>query len=242
MPGGRSATKHSSKPAWQLLFSEALHLTKPTPSPVQSPEMAGTGKVTTMDRILPEITAVSRWLEGMDLAITSLTSETKSICLDIAGFQSRVTRLEHRMVTVEDHMHTVLDKDQELGFLHSKLIDLEDRSQRDNIHLFGFLEQAEGADTPSFLRTVFPELTETVFDPPLEFQKAHCLGPRRNDSSSKPRLIIACLLRHEQVCQLLTVARACGPIKTNGYEICMMADFSRDSNECRGDSCHFALK
>ncbi|KAJ1210073.1 hypothetical protein NDU88_005441 [Pleurodeles waltl] len=193
--------------------------------------MAGTGEATTMVRVLQEITAVSRRLEGMDLAITSLTSETKSMPLDIAGFQSWVTGLEHRMVTVEGHMHMVLDKDQELGFLHSKLIDLEDRSRRDNIRLFGFPEQAEGADTSSFLRTVLPQLTETVFDLPLEFQRAHCLGPRRKDGSSKPRQIIACLLRHEQVRQLLTVARAQGPFKTNGYEIRITANFWRETNE-----------
>ncbi|KAJ1100124.1 hypothetical protein NDU88_005213 [Pleurodeles waltl] len=135
------------------------------------------------------------------------------------------------MVTVEGHMHTVLDKDQELEFLCSKLIDLEDRSRRDNIRLFGFLEQAEGANTPSFLHTVLPQLTETVFDPQLEFQTAHRLGPRRKDGSSKPRPIIACLLRHKQVRQLMMVARARRPFKTNGYEICIKANFSREANE-----------
>ncbi|KAJ1100522.1 hypothetical protein NDU88_005604 [Pleurodeles waltl] len=79
----------------------------------------------------------------MATAIASLTMETKPMHLDIAGFQSRVTGLEHRMATMEDHVHTVLDKAQELLFLRSKLTDLEDRSQWENIHLLGFLEHAE---------------------------------------------------------------------------------------------------
>ncbi|KAJ1093825.1 hypothetical protein NDU88_006916 [Pleurodeles waltl] len=191
--------------------------------------MAGMGEVTTMDRILQEITAVSRRLEEMDLAITSVTSETKSMRLYIAGIQSRVTLNG----AVEGHMHTVLDKDKELGFLRSKLTDLEDRSQSDNICLFGFLEQAEGTDIPSFLRTVLTQLTETVFDPPLELQRAHRLGPRRKVGSSKPRPIIACLLRHEQVRQLLMVAFARGLFKTNGYEIRIPGEFSRESHERR---------
>ncbi|KAJ1152145.1 hypothetical protein NDU88_004922 [Pleurodeles waltl] len=216
MPSGKSTGKPSGKLAQQLLFSEAFQLTKPAPSLVQSQDMAGTEQATTMDRILQEITAVSRRLEGMD-----------------TGFQSRVTGLEHQMANMEDHVDTVLNKDQELLFLCSKLKDLEDGSRRDNICLFGFLEHPEGTDTSSFLQSVLPQLIETVFEPPLEFQRAHRLSQRRKDGTSKPRPITACPLRHEQVRQLLSAARAQGHFKKNSYEICMTADFSRETNKCR---------
>ncbi|KAJ1174900.1 hypothetical protein NDU88_000191 [Pleurodeles waltl] len=65
----------------------------------------------TMDRILQEISAVGRRLEGMDNAISSLTAETKSMPLDIAGFQPRVTGLEQRVTTVKSHITTFQDKD-----------------------------------------------------------------------------------------------------------------------------------
>ncbi|KAJ1192208.1 hypothetical protein NDU88_001520 [Pleurodeles waltl] len=136
-------------------------------------------QVTTMDRILQEITAVSRRLKGMVTAMTSLTLETKSMRSEIAGFQTRVTGLEHQMAIMEDHVHKALDKDQELLSLCSKLTDIEDRSRRDNIRLFGFPELAEGTDTSSFLRSVLPKLTKIVFDLPLEFQRAHRLAPKR---------------------------------------------------------------
>ncbi|KAJ1188250.1 hypothetical protein NDU88_005013 [Pleurodeles waltl] len=235
MPGGKTPGKPSGKAAQQLLFSEALQLNKLAYSLVQSQDITGTEQVTTMLRILLEITEVSRRLKGMDTAITSLTTETKSMCLEIAVFQSSVTGLEHQMVTMEDHVHTVLDKDQELLFLCSILIDLEDRSRRDNSCLFGFLEHAEGTDTPSFLCFVLPNLTETVFEPPLEFQRAYRMGMghNRKEGISKSRPIIACLLRHKQVRQLLSAARAHGPFKTEGYEICITADFSRVTNERR---------
>ncbi|KAJ1110439.1 hypothetical protein NDU88_007790 [Pleurodeles waltl] len=45
--------------------------------------------------------AVGRRLEGMDNTMASLTAETKSICLDIAGFQSRMMGLEQRVTMVE---------------------------------------------------------------------------------------------------------------------------------------------
>ncbi|KAJ1180521.1 hypothetical protein NDU88_005742 [Pleurodeles waltl] len=107
MPGGRSSNKHLGKPARQLLFSEALQQTR-TPSPAsqehptnQSLVMVDTSQGATMDRILQEISVVGRRLEGMDSMMTSLTEDTKSMSLDIAGFQTRVTALEQRVATVE---------------------------------------------------------------------------------------------------------------------------------------------
>ncbi|KAJ1126237.1 hypothetical protein NDU88_004645 [Pleurodeles waltl] len=40
---------------------------------------------------------------GMDSMMASLTEDTRSMRLDITGFQSRVTALEQRMTTVETH-------------------------------------------------------------------------------------------------------------------------------------------
>ncbi|KAJ1211096.1 hypothetical protein NDU88_006457 [Pleurodeles waltl] len=84
---------------------------------------------TNMDRILQEITAVGHQREGMDSTISTLAAETKSIRLDIAGFQSKVSDLEQRVIAVEDQLNTVPKRDQELLFLCSKLSDLEDRSR-----------------------------------------------------------------------------------------------------------------
>ncbi|KAJ1187698.1 hypothetical protein NDU88_004472 [Pleurodeles waltl] len=81
-----------------------------------------------MKRILQEITAAGRWLEGMDSTIPVMAAETKSIHLGIADFQSRVSGLEQGVTAVDDHLNTVPEQDQELLFLHSKLIDLEDNA------------------------------------------------------------------------------------------------------------------
>ncbi|KAJ1170351.1 hypothetical protein NDU88_002229 [Pleurodeles waltl] len=123
-----------------------------------------------MERILQEIIAVSRRIEGMDASISSLTLETKSMLSDIAGFQSRVTGLEHCMGTLEAHVATVQDRDQDLLYLRSNITDLEDRSRRDNIRLFGIPENEEGPDVQVFLGSILPKLTSLNFDPPLEFQ------------------------------------------------------------------------
>ncbi|KAJ1113249.1 hypothetical protein NDU88_001503 [Pleurodeles waltl] len=191
MSGGRSSTKNSGKPARQLLFSEALFHSKtssPAPEaqqPARNHNMSDSAQESTMDRILQEISEVGRRLEGMDNAMASLTVETKSIRLDIAGFQSRVMGLEQKVTMVEGQVATSQDRDQEFLYLRSKLIDLEDRSQRDNVRFLGFLETIEGEDMHSFLWEGLPKLTGITFDPPLEFQRAHRLGHKRPDSSYK---------------------------------------------------------
>ncbi|KAJ1199293.1 hypothetical protein NDU88_003130 [Pleurodeles waltl] len=144
MPGGKSSNNNSGKPARQLLFSEAiLHSKVSTPTPAALPParhhaMADSAQESAMDRVLQEISAVGRRLEGMDSAIVSLTAETKSICLDIAGFQTRMLGLEQQVTTVEAQLASSWDRDQELLFLRSKVTDLEDRSGRDNVRFLDF--------------------------------------------------------------------------------------------------------
>ncbi|KAJ1175731.1 hypothetical protein NDU88_001018 [Pleurodeles waltl] len=153
-------------------------------------------KSTTIECILQEVMTVGRRLKGMDSNISALTAETKSIGMDIAGFQNRVTGLEQRITAVENHLKGIPERDHELLFLHSKVIDLQDRSRRDSVRFFGFLENSEGSDTKGFLRNTIPVITGLTFDPPLEFQWAHRLGPKQQDSPIWPHPINACFLRH----------------------------------------------
>ncbi|KAJ1140618.1 hypothetical protein NDU88_006967 [Pleurodeles waltl] len=126
--------------------------------------------------------------------------------LDTAGFQLQISGLDQRVAAVETQVASWTDRDLELLHLRSKLMDLEDRSRRNNVHLLRFPEGAEGADIFSYLRDILPKLTDITFDPPLELQRAHRLGPKRQDGSDRPRPIIACMLQHLQACQLLQMA------------------------------------
>ncbi|KAJ1088167.1 hypothetical protein NDU88_001326 [Pleurodeles waltl] len=184
-----------------------------------------------MERILHEITAVGRRIEGIDASISSLILETKSMRLDIAGFQARVTGLEHRMGSLETQMATSQDRDQDLLYLKSKFTDLEDRSRRDNIRLLGIPENEKSTDIQAFLSSTLPKLTSLNFDPPLEFQHVHRVGPKRSDASLRPRPIIACLLRHNQTRQILQTARNHGPFRIGQHDIRITADYSKDTNE-----------
>ncbi|KAJ1176744.1 hypothetical protein NDU88_002011 [Pleurodeles waltl] len=240
IPGGRTSVKQSGKPSRQFLFSEALQNLR-TPSPALELQaltppgiMTEPAQGATMDRILQEISAVGRRLEGMDNAMASLMAEMKFMRLHIAGFQSRVLGLEQWVSTVETHITSFTDRDQELLYLRSKLIDLEDRSHRDNVCFLGFPETNEGADIHSYLRETLPKLKGLTFDPPLEFQRVHRLGPKRRDSANRPHPIIACLLRHVQTRQLLHAAWSHAAFRMDGLKIRLTADFSKETSE-RGE-------
>ncbi|KAJ1188680.1 hypothetical protein NDU88_005439 [Pleurodeles waltl] len=195
--------------------------------------MADTSQGATMDCILQEIPVVSRRLEGLDSMMTSLTEDTKSMRLDIAGFQSRVTALEQRVTTVETQAVLASDRDQALLYLRNKVIDLEDRSRRDNVRFLGFLENIEGVDVQSFLKSTLPQISGLTFDLPLEFERAHRRGPKRRNGANHPRPIMACFLRHTQDQQLLQKARMQGPFCLNDLQIRMTADFSKETSERR---------
>ncbi|KAJ1108666.1 hypothetical protein NDU88_006042 [Pleurodeles waltl] len=81
----------------------------PGPSPADTPVDLRSDPA--IERFLQEISAVGRRLEAMDVKITDLSADSKSICTDIAGFQGKVTDLDHRLSTVESKLVTLPDVD-----------------------------------------------------------------------------------------------------------------------------------
>ncbi|KAJ1176714.1 hypothetical protein NDU88_001982 [Pleurodeles waltl] len=183
MPRGKTTGKTTGKPARQLLFSEALHQQKhpsaEDPPPLPRTSMADNTQGATMDRILQEISAVSRKLDGMDSAMVALTA-------DIAGFQSQISWLDQRVATLETQVASWTDRDQELLHLRSKLTDLEDRSRKNNVHLLGFPEGIEGADIFSYLRDILPKLTDITFDSPFGIPEGAQTGPQETRQKWPP--------------------------------------------------------
>ncbi|KAJ1166840.1 hypothetical protein NDU88_007236 [Pleurodeles waltl] len=88
-------------------------------------------------------------------------------------------------------------------------------------------------DVQAFLKETLPTLTGISFDPLLEFQRVHRLGPKRAVDSRCLHSIIACLLCHIQAQQLIFAACSQGPFRADGYEIHITADFSQETNERR---------
>ncbi|KAJ1150638.1 hypothetical protein NDU88_003428 [Pleurodeles waltl] len=167
----------------------------------------------------------------MDANISALIAETKTIRQDIDRFQLRVQGLEQRVATVEDHLNVMPDCGQELLFLCSKVVDLEDRSRRNKVSFYGFPEQQGDTNIAMFFSQALPVITGLTFDRPLEFQRVHRMGPKHPEGSARSHPIITCFLRHEQVRQLLTEVHTHGPYSPEGLGIHMSADFSKETND-----------
>ncbi|KAJ1180882.1 hypothetical protein NDU88_006095 [Pleurodeles waltl] len=127
----------------------------------------------------------------MDARISDLTLASSSIRADIAGFRETVHNLDQRLTIMEDYVAALPAQEAELRSLRTKIIDLEDRSRRHNIHLFGIPEHKEGPEVKTFLKNLLPEITGLEYSPPLEFQRAHRIGPLHRVTADKPRPIIA---------------------------------------------------
>ncbi|KAJ1138003.1 hypothetical protein NDU88_004394 [Pleurodeles waltl] len=202
-----SAGKPSGKTTRQLLFSKAISQSC-TMASSHAPNGSGPNDASastcpdiTRERILQEITIVGCRLEVMDSKITGLAMESKSIRTNIAGFQDRVTEFDHRLTDVEGRLDAMPDRDQELQLLWNKHTDLENRSQRDNVHFFGIPERKEGTDVRAFLKRLPPGPHRPRHLPHFGIPTGpQVLSPPPNkDTPEKPYPIIACFLRQEQV-------------------------------------------
>ncbi|KAJ1089094.1 hypothetical protein NDU88_002247 [Pleurodeles waltl] len=75
---------------------------------------------TAMECVLQEISAVGRCLEAMNSKITDRSADSKSTRVDVAGFQDKVTDLDHCLHTVKSSIAALPDDQAELQFLQHK--------------------------------------------------------------------------------------------------------------------------
>ncbi|KAJ1218214.1 hypothetical protein NDU88_005797 [Pleurodeles waltl] len=198
MAGGRSSNKNSGKLVRQLLFSEALLNAKVPPRPGGAAGCPAPHH----DRLSSGVHHGPH-LPG-DLGGGSQTGWAgQCYCLIDCG--NKIHPFGHWRLPVPcDGTATMGDNGRSpRRFLPGsgpgtpvslqQMTELEDRSQRDNIRFLGLPENIEGVDIHSFLWEMLPKHNGITFDPPLEFQRAHRVGPKRSDEATHPRLIIACL-------------------------------------------------
>ncbi|KAJ1101018.1 hypothetical protein NDU88_006093 [Pleurodeles waltl] len=160
----------------------------------------------------------------------------KTIRMDLNCFHTKVEILDQRTTFLEEKLNNAEYWGPDIWHLKQKVIDLEDRARRNNIRFYGIPEKMEvNNDVKNLLLTLIPRLLNISFEHPLELQRAHRIRSRTSTSTleSRPRSIIACLLRHEQVRQILTAARKPGPYDLEGHKVFIAADFSTETNAKR---------
>ncbi|KAJ1182595.1 hypothetical protein NDU88_007782 [Pleurodeles waltl] len=168
--------------------------------------------------------------------MSDLATEMKTIRMDLISFHTTVEILGKRTTFLEEKLDNAEYWALDIWHLKQKVIDLEDRARRNNICFYGIPEKMEiNNDVKNLLLTLIPQLLNISFEHPLELQRANRIRSRTSTSTleSRPRSIIACLLRHEQVRQILTAARKHGPYDLEGHKVFIAADFSTETNAKR---------
>ncbi|KAJ1194821.1 hypothetical protein NDU88_004106 [Pleurodeles waltl] len=170
----------------------------------------------------------------MDVKVSDRATEMKTIRMDLNSFHTKVEILDKRTIFLEEKLDNVEYWGTDIWHLKQKVIDLEDRAQRNNICFYGIPEKMEvNNDVKNLLLTLILWLLNISFEHSLEYQRAHRIRLRTSTSTLESTPIIACLLRHEQVLQILTAARKHGPYDLEGHKVFIAADFSTETNAKR---------
>lgn len=133
-------------------------------------------------------------------AISSLESKLDTIRAKVDDHDKRVISLESNANETSDQIRALeancLAMADNIAKLQAKMIDLEGRSRRNNIRIFGLPESIEGTRPTEFFAELLVEvLGEGVLASTPELDRAH--RALRRDSGDKPRSVVMCFHKHK---------------------------------------------
>lgn len=109
---------------------------------------------------------LEKQIDKMNNVLSRHTEEIKTIRLDTAKLQQRVSNAEKTTADCQTDLHA----------LNNKLIDLEDRSRRENLLLFNLKEGLEKDSALAFLMEKIPTRFIHLAASPPELMRCHRLG------------------------------------------------------------------
>ncbi|CAL9690491.1 unnamed protein product [Knipowitschia caucasica] len=159
----------------------------------------------------------NRLVKRLDNMHATLSRHTE----DIKALRSDTTQLQERASGTE----------MQLQSLSEKIVEMEDRSRRDNLLVFNLKEGVEGSNMVSYLTENvprwFPAFARGAPGSPNnpEIMRAHRLGPAPSRTTPNPRPVIIKLLRYTDRDLLLKEARKKVP-EVSGVQLKFAADYS----------------
>ena len=115
-----------------------------------------------------------------------------------------------------EHKKILHDHDQRLDTLEQQIVELQDRSRRNNLRLIGLPEGTEKDDPVGFLRHSLPVWFPSLADKEIEIERAHRIYSNfqaKANSTKRPRVLIFKLLRYNDRDVILRKARINGPVR-----------------------------
>ena len=159
--------------------------------------------ISSIDAINTSLQSIDRrvgWLEKEVGALCSLNEKVDTLQTDVISITAKyeATRAEleqsHRDTTAL--AETVRINSRSVHHLTERIIDLENRSMRDNLLITGIPENHQ-ENTESVLRDIIKNKMNITA--PIDFERVHRTGGgrRRNDGTYTPRTIVAKFSRHK---------------------------------------------
>ena len=122
--------------------------------------------------------------------------------------EEKVNNAENKLADSEHRIEEIHDYQIDPEYVEQKLIDLEDRSRRNNLRLDGILETPGETweDREEKLKQVFKE--KLGFECPTEIKRAHRTSSRQNNTNNgnNQQTIIGNLLRYKDKVKILQKA------------------------------------
>ena len=138
---------------------------------------------------------------------TELATEQSEMGRSLSDTMDRVATLEETVASVTKENKT----------LQEKCLDLECRSRRQNLKMFGIPEHAEAGDPVGFAATFFPAvLGAENFQTPIVVDRCHRLGAKSNERNSRPRIMIVRLHYYTEKEKILELSKKRGELLFNG--------------------------
>ncbi|KTG38009.1 hypothetical protein cypCar_00036760, partial [Cyprinus carpio] len=135
-------------------------------------------------------------------------------------------------VTALEQSHQVIAK--ECKKLQDKCLDLENRSRRQNLHLVGIKEGAEGGNITRFLTEFFPEvLGAEIFDSPVMIDSLHRTLALRPAAGETPRAILVRLHYYTDNFKILDLGKAKGSLMYKGAQVHIFPQMSPEVTKLR---------
>lgn len=197
-------------------------MNRQTRSKTKKQEMAADSAAdssTKLDDILAKMDVLIQAKDQMLCKLNKVEQIQSSIVQDVDKLKERMETANLSIQESEAKLKTKADQS-DLDILKSKMDDLENRSKRNNVVVWGVKEGCE-SDFSSIEEFIEKELftNHMQLEEGIEVMRAHRTGVKRNSSNSdtpKPRPIHVCLLRYTDKSYILKNAAA--KLKNNKYK------------------------
>ncbi len=138
-----------------------------------------------------EITNLQQEIERK---LTENNRELQAQQVSISEAQARIAEVEKWKTDANDALTEMMEQTRRM---QEKLTDLEGKSRRNNIRVFGLPEDTEGSSTAKYLEQLLKTELELPEGTNLQIQRAHRALAKKPNSNAAPRSIVVNFLQFE---------------------------------------------